>query len=281
MREPRATGISDAAMLALIGGAAALAAAVWLWGGLAGLMFGRGWPHVAAGQLPSVMVRLPARLAEPAAAWPPGARALLPGAAGFYAALGGAGGVWRPRWSPARRARDCRRGCGSRTAGARWAAARRAAGAARPRPTRAGSALGRCRGRLLYAEQRHALVAFGPPQSGKSAGLAVPALLEWEGPAVASSIKTDLLASTLARRRALGPVFVFDPFELSGAEGQTWSPLRGAATMGRRAGGRVAAGGGRRAGSARRGGRLVAVAGRVELGWGARGRVAPGGGRRA
>jgi type IV secretion system protein VirD4 len=90
-------------------------------------------------------------------------------------------------------------------------------------------ALGRHRGRLLHAEHRHALVAFGPPQSGKSAGLAVPALLEWEGSAVASSIKTDLLAATLARRQALGPAFVFDPFALSGVESHTWSPL-GAAT---------------------------------------------------
>jgi type IV secretion system protein VirD4 len=71
-------------------------------------------------------------------------------------------------------------------------------------------------------------VAFGPPQSGKSAGLAVPALLEWNGPVVASSIKTDLLATTLERRRALGPVLVFDPFALSGGHSQTWSPLRGA-----------------------------------------------------
>ncbi len=84
--------------------------------------------------------------------------------------------------------------------------------------------------RLLRAEQRHALVAFGPPQSGKSAGLAIPALLEWQGPAVASSIKTDLLGATLNRRRQLGEVLVFDPFELSGAAGHTWSPLRGART---------------------------------------------------
>jgi type IV secretion system protein VirD4 len=90
--------------------------------------------------------------------------------------------------------------------------------------------LGRARGRLLYAEARHALIAFGPPQSGKSAGLAVPALLEWDGPAVASSIKTDLLATTEVRRRALGRVFVFDPFALSGQTGDTWSPLRGAVT---------------------------------------------------
>ena len=51
-----------------------------------------------------------------------------------------------------------------------------------------------------------------------------------KGPAVASSIKTDLLDATLARRRSLGPVFVFDPFALSGTPSQTWSPLRGAAT---------------------------------------------------
>ena len=42
--------------------------------------------------------------------------------------------------------------------------------------------LGRHGGRLLHAEHRHALVAFGPPQSGKSAGIAIPALLDWAGP---------------------------------------------------------------------------------------------------
>ena len=88
-------------------------------------------------------------------------------------------------------------------------------------------ALGRHHGRTLYAEARHALVAFGPPQSGKSAGLAIPALLEWNGPAVASSIKTDLLAATLRRRSALSDeVLIFDPFGLSGRPSHTWSPLR-------------------------------------------------------
>jgi type IV secretion system protein VirD4 len=92
-------------------------------------------------------------------------------------------------------------------------------------------ALGRSRGRTLYAESRHALVAFGPPQSGKSAGLAIPALLEWNGPAVASSIKTDLLTVTEVRRRQLalegsGEVLIFDPFGLSGGRVHTWSPLR-------------------------------------------------------
>jgi len=221
-------GISDTVVLALIGGASALAASVWLWGGLAGLLFGRGWPRVRAGQLPAVLVRLPARLTHPAAAWPGDVRGHLPGTAGFYTALIPLIGLAAALIVGALRS-GLLTWLGRRPAGARWAAA----GELRALHGRARTgrlALGRCHGRLLYAEQRHALVAFGPPQSGKSAGLAVPALLEWDGPAVASSIKTDLLACTLARRRALGPVFVFDPFELSGLEGQTWSPLRGAST---------------------------------------------------
>jgi type IV secretion system protein VirD4 len=228
MSRNRGPALSDTAVLALVGLAVGLAAAVWLWGGLAGLLFGRGWPRVAAGQLLEVLIRLPGRLADPASAWPGAARPLLPRAGGFYAALGvlAAGG-------------GCLAGVAARLgvagrlirrpAGARWAGTGELR-ALHGRALAGRLALGRYRGRLLYAEQRHALVAFGPPQSGKSAGLAVPALLEWDGPAIASSIKTDLLSCTAARRRALGPTFVFDPFELSGAGAQTWSPLRGAAT---------------------------------------------------
>ena len=228
MRDERAGGVPDAVLLAVIGTAAALVAAVWVWGGLAGLLFGHGWPHVGAGQLATVLARLPGRLSHPAAAWPRGVRGLLPGAGGFYGALAVLAGCAATLVLGASRAGLLAR-LGRRPGGTRWASQgelHTLHGGARTGRL----ALGRCRGRLLYAEQRHALVAFGPPQSGKSAGLAVPALLEWNGPAVASSIKTDLLLCTLSRRRALGPVFVFDPFELSGCAAQTWSPLRGAAT---------------------------------------------------
>jgi type IV secretion system protein VirD4 len=236
----RGAGISDAAMLALIGLALGLLLALWLWGGIAGAVFGRGWPRVRFSALLEVVVRLPGRLAHPAQAWPASARGELPGPAGFYGALGllaaaaactSALAARTGLWASMRGRRD----------GARWAGGgelrrlrggpgwRRMAGrTGRQHAQRL--ALGSYRGRLLHAEERHALVAFGPPQSGKSASLAVPALLEWDGPAVASSIKTDLLASTLARRRSLGSVFVFDPFGLAGTASQTWSPLRGART---------------------------------------------------
>ena len=218
----------DVAVMVALGLVLGLAVLVWAWGGVAGLLFGRGWPAVSSGQLPSILAHVPGRLADPAGAWPVGARHGLPGPLGFYAALGlvSAGGI--VVLAGARRAglaAVLRRPVG----GARWATA----GELRllHRRGHAGRlALGRGHGRLLYAEQRHALVAFGPPQSGKSAGLAVPALLEWDGPAVASSIKTDLLSVTVARRRELGEVFVFDPFALSGVPADTWSPLRAAQT---------------------------------------------------
>jgi type IV secretion system protein VirD4 len=227
-------GTGDVWMVAAVAVCLCAGAGVWLWGELAGALFAGGAPAVRAGMVLGVIARLPARLGDPRSAWPPAARALLPGAAGMYAALGllatgagGTGGAMVRLW-PAIGGRGAG---GSGRGGARWASARELhtlRGGWRSREGRLG--LGRDGGRMLYAEERHALVAFGPPQSGKSAGLAVPALLEWDGPAVASSIKTDLLAATATRRRALGPVWVFDPFELSGGPGSTWSPLRGAQT---------------------------------------------------
>src|SRR5690242_15736811 len=232
-------GLSDAALVLAIGSVLALALVVWMWGGMAGAAFGRGWPPVRAGELPGILVRLPARLADPARAWPRPARSQLPGPAGFYGALAMllgvlAAAVWLLALGATRRPWD-------RRSGARWARSRDlrvlrrrrwAAVAASTEQGRRGQrlTLGRSAGRLVFAEHRHALIAFGPPQSGKSAGLAVPALLEWDGPAVASSIKTDLLTATASRRRALGGVFVFDPFELLGSPGHTWSPLHTAHT---------------------------------------------------
>ena len=82
------SAISDGAMVAVVGVALALAGAVWLWGGIAGALFGAGWPHISLPQLLEVIVRLPGRITQPATAWPPGARRLLPSPAGLYAALG-------------------------------------------------------------------------------------------------------------------------------------------------------------------------------------------------
>ena len=64
-----------------------------------------------------------------------------------------------------------------------------AAGAGRPRlrPT-AGS---------IATEREHSVLVVGATRSGKTTGYAIPALLEWDGPAVVLSAKTDLLHATV------------------------------------------------------------------------------------
>jgi len=70
------------------------------------------------------------------------------------------------------------------------------------------------------------VVVFGPSQCGKTSALAIPAILEWDGPLIALSVKTDLLGATIARRRRLGEVRVFDPTGITGGQGDAgWSPL--------------------------------------------------------
>ena len=93
------------------------------------------------------------------------------------------------------------------------------------RATGHGLSLGHRGARLLRAEDRHALVVFGPTQSGKSAGIAIPNILEWEGPAIVVSIKPDLLDATLTARAQRGKVLVFDPLGQWKQPSHTWSPL--------------------------------------------------------
>ncbi len=231
MNTNRHESVSDAVVLAAIGTAVAAVGALWLWGGLAGALFGSGWPRVGVSQLLGVLIRLPSRLPDPARAWPPGVQERLPGAGGFYAALTlltGAGAAIT--LVVGRASARLRSGTGARWARSSELGRLRSARRARSGDRAGRLVLGRRGGRLLYAEHRHALIAFGPPQSGKSAGVAIPALLDWNGPAVACSIKTDLIAATIARRRVLGQVLVFDPFGLAQISSHTWSPLHGAET---------------------------------------------------
>jgi type IV secretion system protein VirD4 len=70
----------------------------------------------------------------------------------------------------------------------------------------------------------------GPTQSGKTSGLAVPAILEWSGGVVAASVKTDLVRQTLAWRTRSGPVAVYDPTASTDLPGASWSPLAASGT---------------------------------------------------
>ncbi len=77
----------------------------------------------------------------------------------------------------------------------------------------------------MASERTQSVIVFGPTQSHKTSGLAVPAILGWEGPVIAASVKTDLIEHTMAHRQGIGSVHCFDPSGSTGLESARWSPL--------------------------------------------------------
>ncbi len=79
--------------------------------------------------------------------------------------------------------------------------------------------------KLVAAEPRASVMAIGPSQSGKTTGLVVPALLEWAGPALSTSIKSDVVHDTHVARAGRGEVKVFDPTGCTQLPHTSWSPI--------------------------------------------------------
>jgi type IV secretion system protein VirD4 len=82
----------------------------------------------------------------------------------------------------------------------------------------------------VAAERAQSVIVFGPTQSRKTTGFAVPAILGWSGPVLATSVKTDLIGDTVAHRRTCGRVWCFDPSGVTGLPSAAWSPLPGSRT---------------------------------------------------
>lgn len=97
-----------------------------------------------------------------------------------------------------------------------------------PQPGRV--VLGHAHGRLVATEPEHSVLVVGATRSGKTTGYAIPALREWDGPAIVLSAKSDLLHATATDRAARGEVLVYDPTGVSGYPCDGWSPLAGSAT---------------------------------------------------
>lgn len=79
--------------------------------------------------------------------------------------------------------------------------------------------------RLISTEPNQSVIVFGPTQSRKTSGFAVPAILGWEGPVIATSVKADLVGDTIRYRRSCGDVACFDPSGSTGLPSAHWSPL--------------------------------------------------------
>src|SRR6202012_3378379 len=63
---------------------------------------------------------------------------------------------------------------------------------------------------LLRTPAGRAAILAGPPESGKTRYVIAPTLACWNGPALSTSTKGDLLAGA-ARRARFGPVALYDP----------------------------------------------------------------------
>jgi type IV secretion system protein VirD4 len=218
--------------LAIAVGVLGLAFIVWGIGQLAGLAFGDGELSTGIGQMPGVLSRLPGTLSDPAAAWPAVDRHRLPGPIGFYAVVAAVLGCLVVAGLAA--ARLARRGpwsshAGRGESGARWGQARdlRALVVRGAQPGRL--TLGRLGRRLVATEPRASTIVIGPSQSGKTAGLAIPAILEAAGPVLAVSVKRDLLDHTLAARSSCGEVWIYDPTGAAQLDDERvvgWDPVR-------------------------------------------------------
>jgi type IV secretion system protein VirD4 len=211
---------------------------LWLTGQVAGFVNSGHWPKVSLPEMGVVMTKVPRHPLDPAAAWPNGARQLLPGPVLFWATFMILLAVLAAAWVYLSAAlRSARRRIGRSIVVERQTAPADQvgpAGWARPQlfrelyvraPTPWRVTLGRVNGRLVAAEPLQSVIALGPTQSQKTSGLVIPAILEWDGPVLAAGVKPDLIGSTIGRRWQKGEVFLYDPAGTTGMEANTWTPL--------------------------------------------------------
>ncbi|MGH9064974.1 MAG: type IV secretory system conjugative DNA transfer family protein [Acidimicrobiales bacterium] len=250
----------------VVAGAAVAAPAFLAWaaGEVAGRLAGGRWPAVPASAAGGILVGLLRHPGRPASAWPGPAHAQIPGPAAYYAVAAGIAAcsvllalglvaAWRTsppslssaagrgpggRWGrpPALRPAGWAAGAARRMLPARGGLPPRGSSWARPGdlrplvvggPTAGRLTLGRSGRRYLAAEARQSVIVVGPTQTHKTSGFAVPAILEWEGPVLATSVKADLVRDTLAWRERCGQVWLYDPTASTGLPASGWSPLAG------------------------------------------------------
>ncbi|MDE3202722.1 MAG: type IV secretory system conjugative DNA transfer family protein [Acidobacteriota bacterium] len=231
-RGPRAGSPSETLLLGALGVAAVLGAWFWAASSLAAWVSTGRWPDYPLRGAWAAAFRFGADAGRPLRAWVRGSSGPAPrgSSAWVFYPIGAAVGAGLVIVAVVV-ARAVGRPGDAGTVGARWA--KRAD--LRPVRVRTGRTrgrvvIGRPAGRrgLVATESRHSLLVIGPTQSGKTTGLAVPAILEWSGPVVATSVKDDLARATSGWRSRGGPCWLFDPTVSSATEGpwrSRWSPL--------------------------------------------------------
>jgi type IV secretion system protein VirD4 len=209
----------------LLGGALLIGLWAWATALVASAVFGSGVPDLSLAAAASALGRLPHHLSDPRVAYPPDARAVLPRPLGWWtAAVLTTGAAVAIGASLVALGRAFGRGPRAASAAA-WGRGRDLRQLRVRGPAEGRLALGRKGSWLLAAERGQSVLVVAPTQTGKTTGLAIPAVLEWHGPVLATSIKTDLLRDTIDARRAVGQVQLFDPAGETLLPSASWSPL--------------------------------------------------------
>ncbi len=259
--EREGLGSFELLVVVVAGAAVSVITAVWLGAWLAMVVSGevRSLPFSDAAQ---ALTRLPSTAREPAGAWPEPVATAMPGpfvywictAVGATTVLGSI--ALAARWLSRSNVGTSRRrplGVDARTRFAkrrdlaallvrvpvpeRFVLARFGrmliATEAAPMHNNSGRAQRGRRGERRRRGDRGAVALVGPSRSGKTTA-AVAGILEWDGPAVLSSVKADLLATTVGWRSSIGDVRVYDPTSSTSSIGRAalWSPLQQAETVG-------------------------------------------------
>lgn len=248
----------EEAAAALILAAGIVCAIVWSGAQLAALLSTGRFVDAGLGDALGAAIRLPTNAAAPAEAWhDPAIRSQLPGPVLYWASTGLAGAVelaaavwlWLKAFpSSIGTQRRTRLGV---PVGARLANRRDLTPLIVTGPVPGRFVFGRLDRRTLLAAEngerptrrrrnarsgrRTAVAVIGPSQSGKTSAV-IAGILDWNGPAVLSSVKNDLFDETIARRAQLGDVYVFDPMRTipelpDGVQRVGWSPLHAARTV--------------------------------------------------
>ncbi|HEV2785312.1 MAG TPA: type IV secretory system conjugative DNA transfer family protein [Solirubrobacteraceae bacterium] len=221
------TGVLAASVVLAVAAAAAAVPAFVIW------LFAGELADATVVELARGSVRLVANGAwsEPASAYPGRVEQQMPNATGWWGGaawlaaivIAGLAATWR-RVEPltatnrlGRRPYDLR---GHRPRS--WARPRDVPALIVRRRTPDRFTLGTLDGRLLAADQEAHVAVVAPTRSGKTTRCVIPWLLEHRGPAIVTSTKTDVLASTSAHRARYGKVLVWNPF---GRDSAGWTPL--------------------------------------------------------
>lgn len=211
----------DTALVCIVG-VALCCVLLWVTGGIVVFVSSGRWIDVGLSDMGGVAVRLLTEPSDPAAAWPRRIARDVPGPLAFYGVFSGVLTTAAVLGVAAYR----RLATGREPSSSAWATTRDLRPLIVKDVPSGRLALGRVGRALVAAEERQSVIVLGPTQSMKTSGFAIPSILEWRGPVIATSVKTDLVKDTIGARGTMGATWLFDPSGCTAMETARWSPLQ-------------------------------------------------------